>query len=143
MIVIKLELHGWTHWRSIGYVEQLHIDIRQSEKLCHILKSKGGLVTTKNVTMEEVVALFLHTLGHDLKNRIIQVLFAPGETVSRQFHIVLGFLLKLEKYYIKKVDHSTRFVDDSKLKYFEVIKSNPNYIYLKILILPLFNKTNI
>ncbi|KAL8110482.1 hypothetical protein AgCh_026265 [Apium graveolens] len=100
--------------------DELRLDIPRFEKLCHLLEFKGGLVTTKQVTVKEVVALFLHILAHDLKNRTIQAIFAcSGETVSRQFHIVLGSLLKLRKDYIKKVDHSTSYVDDNQWKWFE------------------------
>ncbi|XP_074366991.1 uncharacterized protein LOC141707626 isoform X1 [Apium graveolens] len=100
--------------------EQLRLDISRFDKLCHILESKGGLVTTKHVTVKEIVALFLHTLAHDLKNRTIQTIFARcGETVSRQFHLVLGSILKMGKDYIKKVDHSTSYVDDNQWKWFE------------------------
>ncbi|XP_063943220.1 uncharacterized protein LOC108208423 isoform X1 [Daucus carota subsp. sativus] len=100
--------------------EQLRLDIRRFEKLCHLLETKGGLVTTKHVTVKEVVALFLHTLAHDLKNRTIQAVFArSGETVSRQFHIVLGSVLKLGKDYIRKVDHATSYVHDNQWKWFE------------------------
>ncbi|WOH01177.1 hypothetical protein DCAR_0520558 [Daucus carota subsp. sativus] len=100
--------------------EQLRLDIRRFEKLCHLLQSKGGLVTTRNVTVKEVVAQFLHILGHDLKNRTMQALFArSGETVSRQFHVVLESVLKLGQFFIKKVDHSTNYAHESKWKWFE------------------------
>ncbi|XP_074349802.1 uncharacterized protein LOC141689421 isoform X1 [Apium graveolens] len=102
--------------------DELRLDIPRFEKLCHLLETKGGLVSTKHVTVKEVVALFLHILAHDLKNRTIQAIFArSGETVSRQFHIVLGSLLKLRKDYIKKVDHSTSYVDDNQWKWFELL----------------------
>lgn len=90
--------------------EQLRLDIGCFENLCHILQSKGRLMTTRNVTVKEIVALFLHILAHDLKNRTIQALFAhSGETVSRQFHVVLRSMLKIGKYYIKQVDHTTSY----------------------------------
>ncbi|KAL2905354.1 TGF-beta-activated kinase 1 and MAP3K7-binding protein 2, partial [Bienertia sinuspersici] len=81
--------------------EQLRLDIHCFEKLCHILQSKGGLVTTRNVTVKEIVALFLHTLAHDLKNRAIQ------------------FFLLIGKYYIEQVDENTSFAEDNKWKWFE------------------------
>src|SRR5688572_13644004 len=56
--------------------EQLRLDKRCFEKLCSILQSKGGLVTTRYVTVKEIVAMFLHVLAHDLKNRTIQATFA-------------------------------------------------------------------
>lgn len=101
--------------------EQLRLDSNCFKKLCNILQTKGGLVTTRNVTVKEIVALFLHILAHDLKNRTIQAIFArSGETVSRQFHIVLRSILKIGKDYIKQGD-LTRFPEDNKWKWFEVI----------------------
>lgn len=96
MINGKLELHGLTYYIFIGW-EYLRLDIRRYEKLCYILKYNGGLVTIINITMKEVPTLFLRTLGHDLENWIIQAIFAHSrEIMSRQFHIVLGSVLKLE-----------------------------------------------
>ena len=47
--------------------EQLRFDIRRFGKLCHILQSKGGLVTIRNVTVKEVVAQIVDL---DFKPRI-------------------------------------------------------------------------
>ncbi|XP_021718280.1 uncharacterized protein LOC110686012 [Chenopodium quinoa] len=100
--------------------EQLRNEISCFNKLCHILQTKGGLKTTRNVTVKEIVALFLHILAQDLKNRTIQAIFArSGESVSRQFHIVLRSILKIGKYYIKQVDQTTSFAEDNKQKWFE------------------------
>ncbi|KAL2938103.1 Zinc transporter ZIP13 [Bienertia sinuspersici] len=83
--------------------EQLRMDRRCFDKLCHVLVTRGGLVTTRNVTVLEVVAFFLHTLAHDLKNRTIGAVFTrSGETVSRQFHTVLKAMMKIGKFYIKQ-----------------------------------------
>ncbi|KAL2925395.1 putative nuclease HARBI1, partial [Bienertia sinuspersici] len=38
--------------------EQLRMDRRCFDKLCHVLVTRGGLVTTRNVTVLEVVAFF-------------------------------------------------------------------------------------
>ncbi|XP_057526241.1 uncharacterized protein LOC130805483 [Amaranthus tricolor] len=106
--------------------EQLRLDKRCYEKLCNILQSKGDLVTKRYVTVKEIVAMFLHVLAHDLKNRTIQATFArSGETISRQFHIVLKAQLKLEKYYInhEKGDISTSVLAtcDSNLRFTYVL----------------------
>ncbi|KAL2927752.1 L10-interacting MYB domain-containing protein [Bienertia sinuspersici] len=78
--------------------EQLRMDRRCFDKLCHVLVTRGGLVITRNVTVLEVVAFFLHTLAHDLKNRTIGAVFTrSGETVSRQFHTVLKVVMKIGK----------------------------------------------
>ncbi|KAL2930537.1 Polyribonucleotide nucleotidyltransferase [Bienertia sinuspersici] len=100
--------------------EQLRLDIHCFEKLCHVLQTKGGLVTTRNVTVKKIVALFLHILAHDLKNRTIQAIHARSrETVSHQFHVVLRSILKVGKYYINQMDRTTSFAEDNKWKWFE------------------------
>lgn len=100
--------------------EQLRMDRSCFDKLCHVLVAKGGLVTTRNVTVLEIVAFFLHTLAHDLKNRTIGAVFTrSGETVSRQFHTVLKAVMKIGKLYIKQVDSSVTYDGDNKWKWFE------------------------
>lgn len=100
--------------------EQLRMDRRCFDKLCQVLVTRGGLVTTRNVSVIEVVAFFLHTLAHDLKNRTIGAVFTrSGETVSRQFHTVLKAVMKIGKFYIKQVDPSVTYDGDNKWKWFE------------------------
>ncbi|XP_050941514.1 protein ALP1-like [Cucumis melo] len=40
--------------------------------LCHLLRTIPGLTSTEVVDVEEMVAMFLHILAHDVKNRVIQ-----------------------------------------------------------------------
>ena len=97
----------------------MHINIHGFNKLCNILCEEGGLVVTRNVTVREVVALFLHILAHDLKNRTIKNVFAcSGETISRQFHYVLKAILKIGKKYIKQ-DHAVLHEGDDRWKWFK------------------------
>ncbi|KAL0541770.1 hypothetical protein IC582_021827 [Cucumis melo] len=50
-----------------------------------------------------MVAMFLHVLAHDVKNRVIQREFVrSGETVSRHFNIVLLAVLRLYEELIKR-----------------------------------------
>ncbi|KMT04016.1 hypothetical protein BVRB_8g187200 [Beta vulgaris subsp. vulgaris] len=100
--------------------EQLRMDRSCFDKLCHVLVAKGGLVTNRKVIVLEIVAFFLHTLAHDLKNRTIGVVFTrSGETVSRQFHTVVKVVMKISKLYIKQVDSSVTYDGDNKWKWFE------------------------
>ena len=100
--------------------EQLRMDRRCFDKLCEVLVTRGDLVTTRNVTVIEIVAFFLHTLAHDLKNRTIGAVFTrSGETVSRQFHTVLKAVMKIGKYYIKQVDFNVTYDGDDKWEWFE------------------------
>ncbi|KAL5790235.1 hypothetical protein ACOSQ2_005123 [Xanthoceras sorbifolium] len=75
--------------------EQFRIEKHVFVKLCDRLKSYG-LTSTRGVRLEETVYMFLMTLGHGVGNRIIQEQFQHlGETVSRQFGIVLEKVIML------------------------------------------------
>ncbi|KAL4313864.1 hypothetical protein AHAS_Ahas15G0027700 [Arachis hypogaea] len=55
--------------------------------------------------VQEMVAMFLNTVGHGVGNRMIQERFQHfGETVSRHFHKVLIACLRLSIKYIKPSD---------------------------------------
>ncbi|KAL5655583.1 hypothetical protein ACJX0J_034902, partial [Zea mays] len=70
-----------------------------------MLRDVGGLKATRNMTLEEVVAQFLYTLAHHLKNRTIgRFFFRSGETVSRQFNLCLLAVLKLQHLLLKTPD---------------------------------------
>ncbi|XP_057545974.1 uncharacterized protein LOC130824967 [Amaranthus tricolor] len=113
--------------------EQLRLDKRCFEKLCNILQSKGGLVTTRYVTVKEIVAMFHHVLAHDLRNRTIQATFARfGETISRQFHVVLKALLKLGKYYIKPCNNQRNYTKDTKWNRFEGVAGALDGTHIKM-----------
>ncbi|KAA0066444.1 putative nuclease HARBI1 [Cucumis melo var. makuwa] len=64
--------------------------------LCHLQQTRAGLESTKHVEVEEMVALFIHVLAHDVKNRQIQRKFVKlDETVSQHFNMVLMAILQL------------------------------------------------
>nr|KYP71030.1 hypothetical protein KK1_010273 [Cajanus cajan] len=65
-----------------------------------------GLKATKQMEVQEMVAMFLNMVGHGVGNRMIQERFQhSGETVSRHFHKVLVACLKLAFEYIKPQDY--------------------------------------
>uniref|UniRef100_A0A9I9EDL5 DUF8040 domain-containing protein n=1 Tax=Cucumis melo TaxID=3656 RepID=A0A9I9EDL5_CUCME len=79
------------------------MDRRTFAILCHLLRNVAGLSSTEIVDVEEMVAMFLHVLAHDVKNRVIQREFVrSGETVSRHFNIVLLAVLRLYEELIKR-----------------------------------------
>lgn len=43
--------------------------------LCEMARDIGGLSGTRNMPLEEIVAMFLYTIAHDKKNRTIGGLF--------------------------------------------------------------------
>jgi hypothetical protein len=73
------------------------------------------------MTLEEIVAQFLYTLSHHLKNRTIgRFFFRSGETVSRQFNLCLLAILKLQHLLLKTPGPIPENSTDDKLKHFKV-----------------------
>ena len=79
------------------------------------------------VDVEEMVAMFLHVLAHDVKNREIQWEFVrSSETVSQDFNIVLLAVLWDEL--LKKSQPVTNECKDPRWRWFEAHFFKPNYI---------------
>ena len=77
-------------------------------KLANILRQKGSIEDTLNITVEEQLVMLLHTLGHNLRNRKIAHNFShSGETVSRYFHRVLKGILSLHADYLVPLGPNT------------------------------------
>ncbi|XP_021737435.1 uncharacterized protein LOC110721473 [Chenopodium quinoa] len=75
-----------------------------------MLRDIGGLSGTKNMSLQEIVAMFLYTLAHHKKNRSIgHYFYRSGETVSRQFHLCLRAFLKLHEVLLY---NPTQILDD-------------------------------
>ncbi|KAL4028740.1 hypothetical protein IC575_011951 [Cucumis melo] len=91
------------HESNLVCRQSTRMDKRTFAILCHLLKNVAGLSSTKIVDVEEMVAMFLHVLVHDVKNRVIQREFVrSGETVSRHFNIILLAVLRLYEELIKR-----------------------------------------
>ena len=100
--------------------DQLRLTRHCFTVLCSKLKELG-LKKSKNITVEEVVAMFLYVLSFNLTNRKVGFDFArSGETVSRYFHIVLNAILKLGRQYIVQRETVMESFEDEKWDWFEV-----------------------
>lgn len=67
-------------------------------RLCGNFRSRGLLVDTLNVTVEEQVAMFMHVVGHNWSNRNVGFEFIrSGETASRYINAVLDALVLLAR----------------------------------------------
>ncbi|XP_008780280.4 protein ALP1-like [Phoenix dactylifera] len=100
-------------------IDQLRMDRRAFWKLCEMLKSISKLEGNRNVQVEEMVAIFLHTLGHHSKNRVMQLYFRrSGETVSRHFNVVLNAILRLHRHLLKNPEPVTERSTDEKWMWF-------------------------
>ncbi|KAF7826810.1 protein ALP1-like [Senna tora] len=85
------------HFREMIYANDAtcHNQIRMYratfDRLCDMLTSIGGLRPTRNMLVDEQVAMFLHILAHHVKNRVIQFEFRrSAESISRTFNRVLA-----------------------------------------------------
>ncbi|KAA0054690.1 retrotransposon protein [Cucumis melo var. makuwa] len=100
--------------RQLAYFRMIHgsdlvchqstrMDRRCFAILCHLLRTIAGLTSTEVVDVKEMVAMFLHILAHDVKNRVIQREFMrSGETISRHFNMVLLAVIRLHEELLKK-----------------------------------------
>lgn len=58
--------------------------------LCHLLWTAAWLASTEIVDVEKMVAMFLHVIMHNVKNRVMQRKFVrSSETILRHFNLVL------------------------------------------------------
>ncbi|XP_068504463.1 uncharacterized protein [Phaseolus vulgaris] len=66
-------------------------------QLCQRIRGTGLVKDAYRSTVEELVAKFLHIIGHNVKNQSVSFFFHQSrETVSRHFHNVLSAILRLE-----------------------------------------------
>ncbi|CAN1127812.1 hypothetical protein LINPERHAP2_LOCUS4257 [Linum perenne] len=65
-------------------------------KLVRLLEREGGLRRTKYMVVDEMLVIFLVTIGHHIKNRTCQLMFHRSrETICRTIHRVLQAVLQL------------------------------------------------
>ncbi|KAG8367418.1 hypothetical protein BUALT_Bualt16G0069800 [Buddleja alternifolia] len=89
-------MHDLISFTNDACKNNLRLDRNAFGRLCFLLQNVGGLVPTRNVQIPEQVAIFLSILAHHKKNMIVKFDFKrSGYTISKQFNLVLGALLKL------------------------------------------------
>ena len=73
-----------------------------------LFRDRGLLQDTIHMCVEQQVAMFLNTVGHNLKNRVVATNFdRSGETVSRYFNKVLHAVGELRNEFIRPPSPST------------------------------------
>ncbi|GKB54282.1 ALP1-like protein [Tanacetum coccineum] len=113
-------LNRLTKESDIVCISQLRMDRSTFVTLCEMVRDIGGLKGTKNMTLEEIVALFLYVLAHHKKNRTISLLFLrSGETISRQFNRCLLAILKLHGELLQKPQPITEDCDSDRWRSFK------------------------
>ncbi|PPD67774.1 hypothetical protein GOBAR_DD35349 [Gossypium barbadense] len=102
------------------YIEHVRMNRTAFFKLCEMLESIGGLKLSRNMLVDEQVAMFLHIISHHLKNRVIKHHFRrSGETVSRTFHSVLNAVIRLQDVLFKKPEPIRADYSDTRWKWFK------------------------
>ncbi|KAL5721361.1 hypothetical protein ACHQM5_005014 [Ranunculus cassubicifolius] len=70
------------------------MDIRAFLQLCKLFRERGWLQDSKHIDVEEKMAIFLLTISHNLRNRLVKYRFQhSGQTISKCFHEVLIAML--------------------------------------------------
>ena len=106
---------------DLACFENLRMDRYTFNKLCIMLRTTGKLRDTKNMTVHEMTAMFIHILGHHEKNRIIKFRFVrSGETISRCFNKVLNAVLRLSAKLLKSPEPVLDNSRDDRWKWFKV-----------------------
>ena len=92
----------------MDFHDQVHMTRGSFFKLTNILRERGIIKDTINMKLEGQLVMFLHTLGHNLRNRKIGHNFGhSGETVSRHFHKVLKAIILLHGNYFLRPSITT------------------------------------
>lgn len=72
------------------------------------------------MTVEESLSMFLHVIAHNLKFRVIKVIYIRStETISRHFSMLLNGILRLADDYIKVPDSTTDVGTEDKWRWFK------------------------
>ncbi|CAN1845074.1 Putative nuclease HARBI1 [Linum perenne] len=107
-----------TRTNDVNCLSMLRMRRRIFWNLVDLLKSEGGLSRTTNMEVDEMVAMFLLTIGHNAKNRTCQVLFhRSAEIVSRTIKKVLLSILNLQALLIAQPVPVPENCDNHKWKY--------------------------
>jgi hypothetical protein len=102
-------------------ISELRMDRRTFFILCEMLRDVCGLKATRNMTLKEIVALFVYILSHHLKNRTIgRFFFRSSEVFSRQLNLCLLAVLKLQHLLLKTPEPIPENSMDDNWKYFKV-----------------------
>ncbi|KAL2895792.1 Toxin YoeB [Bienertia sinuspersici] len=107
---------------DVACLDNLRVDRACFWKLCEMLRDVGNCIGNRNTSLEEIVALFLFTLSHDTKNRRTQLYFRrSGETISRNFNLVLQAILRCHHILFKKPEPVAENCEDERWKWFKEI----------------------
>ncbi|KAJ9541768.1 hypothetical protein OSB04_028274 [Centaurea solstitialis] len=118
---------------DVTSIVNIRMNIDAFSTLCDILENRGGLKNSKNMLVDEQVAMFLHTLAHNAKNRILVNRFhRSGETISRYFKLVLNVVCRLHKEFYKSPVPVPDNETDERWKWFKGCLGALDGTYVKV-----------
>lgn len=106
---IRLEYLENKIWKNdVTCVDMLRLSKASFFHFCKLFRDRGLLQDTIHMCVEQQVAMFFNTVGHNLKNRLVATNFGrSGETVSRYFNKVLHAVGELRNEFIRPPSSST------------------------------------
>ncbi|XLS68388.1 hypothetical protein HN51_019411, partial [Arachis hypogaea] len=91
------------YFSDLACIENTIMDRRVFHALYNMLRGVGRLEASRNMGVEEIIAMFLHIIAHDVKIRVIKRQFVRSEeTINRQFNDVLLAILSCHNLLLKK-----------------------------------------
>ena len=88
---VRMEYLNGKIWKNdTTCINMLRLSRDRFFRFCKVFRDRGLLEDTIHLCVEQQVAMFLNTVGHNLRNRLVATNFdRSGETVSRYFKKVL------------------------------------------------------
>ncbi|XLR24809.1 hypothetical protein S83_052709, partial [Arachis hypogaea] len=119
-------------------IENTRMDRCAFHALCNMLKRVGRLEPSRNMGVEEMVAMFLRIIAHDVKIRVIKRQFVRSEEIiSRWFNDVLLAILRCHNLLLKKPQPFSQDRMDERWKWFknclgvlDVVTPDIQFIYV-------------
>ncbi|GKD12815.1 hypothetical protein Tco_1197222, partial [Tanacetum coccineum] len=100
-----------------------------------MLETLGGLRASRNMDIDEQVAIFLHIIAHNVKNRVMRCRFyRSGETISRHFSRVCNAVIRLHSHLLKKPQPIPEDSTDHRWKWFKNCLGALDGTYIKCLV---------
>jgi hypothetical protein len=105
----RVDYLNYKIWKNdVICVNMLRFTRQSFFRFCDLIRERGLLQDTIHVCVEQQVAMFLHTIGHNLKNRVVGTNFGrSGESVSRYFNKVLHAIEELCNDFIRPPSSAT------------------------------------
>lgn len=116
-------LHNLVETSDVVCINMLRMDRSCFRKLCKLLQTRGGLQSSKNVSIKEQVAIFLNIIAHHTKIRVIGFHYMRSYyTISKYIKNVLRSIMIVHRYMLAIPQPVEEGSEDRSWKYFQVWK---------------------